>query len=203
MALPPVPLVGLVLAGGSSRRMGTDKSGLRFHGRTQLEHCFDLLGGFCEVVRVSTKATNAGREPYTGFPLIFDTGPVDGPAAGLLAAWREFPGHALLVLAVDMPGVDARILDHLTAHRDAGKAASAFRHADGVIEPLCAIWEPRAAGQIEAAAVADLAPSLSRILAAADVAWLVPPEPGRLESVNTPSAAAKAGGIPRNRKSQI
>ena len=195
-------LVGLVLAGGLSQRMGRDKGGLRYRGRSLVERAMEALRPFSGSVHVSVRPAQAGQEPYTGLPLVLDAEGIAGPGAGLLSAWTTFPEAALLVLAVDLPRVDAATLGELVARRAPGKAATAFRHPDGTPEPLCAIWEPRMAAPLRRAAggqgglqpggATPQAPSLRRILEGADVAWLDPPDPSRLASLNTPEALAAA-----------
>ena len=119
-----------------------------------------------------------------------DEGNVAGPAAGLLAAWIRHPGHALLVLAADLARVTPALLDQLvTGRRADGRIATAFRHRNGIPEPLCAIWEPAAAAAIRGARSPN-APSLRRLLEAADAELLEPQWPGQLDSINTPEELA-------------
>lgn len=185
-------LVGLVLAGGGSRRMGQDKGALIVHGRPQVEHCLALVAPFCLAARVSIRPVQAQWPAYRELPQIVDAASVDGPASGLLAAFSAFPGCALLVLAVDLPLVDRDVLSHLTAGRDPARTATAYRHPDGILEPLCTIYEPGAARALERAAQQAPAPSLRRLLEDSDVAVLEPPDPARLISANTPEALAVA-----------
>jgi molybdopterin-guanine dinucleotide biosynthesis protein A len=109
-----------------------------------------------------------------------------GPAAGLLAAWSRYPDNALLVLAVDMLRVDAGLLAELVGRRDPSREATAFRHSDGLFEPLCAIWEPRAAARVRQECLGGASGSLSRLLALLDTLALVPADGGRLASANSP-----------------
>lgn len=177
-------LVGLVLAGGQSRRMRRDKGALDYHGVAQAEYCHRLLAAHCPHVFVSVSPRQSARDPYRWLPLLVDSGAVAGPAAGLLAAWTTFPDAALLALAIDMPLVDAPLLDELVGGRNPVRAATVFVHSDHILEPLCAIWEPKLRSALnEAAAVGS--PSLRRLLEAADVERLKPRQPERIVSVNT------------------
>jgi molybdenum cofactor guanylyltransferase len=177
-------LVGLVLAGGESRRMRRDKGAIDYHGAPQAEHCHRLLTEFCTRVFISVNLGQSTHDPYCRLPLLIDAGSVAGPAAGLLAAWTAFPEAALLAFAVDLPLVDAALLSRIVERRNPDKAATVWVHPDGVVEPLCAIWEPALRpGLVEAAEAGTV--SLRRLLEAADVERLVPPEPERIVSVNT------------------
>lgn len=185
------PLYGVVLAGGRATRLGRDKGTLRYHGMPQARWAFDLLQAHCERVWVSLRSDPAEPEAYQGLPLLFDlSGSPEGPVAGLVAAFRTCPAAAWLVLATDLPLVNSELLSKLTENRRPTAIATAFRHADGTPEPLCAIWEPGAARLFD-----ELNPggiSLRRLLERPDAHVVDCPEPGRLRSVNTPADDAAA-----------
>jgi len=63
-----IPVYGLILAGGSSRRMNRDKAALRYQGKTQLDRAFELAGRHVTHVFVSVRAEsdvgpNAAQRP--------------------------------------------------------------------------------------------------------------------------------------------
>lgn len=136
-------LLGLVLAGGRSRRMQADKAALRFGRRPQLEEAFALAAAVTEGAFVSVRADQADDPLRTRFPQVID-GPIGaGPIAGIVAAQARAPEAAWLVLACDLPCLDAATLAELIAGRDPTRIATAFKSAsDGLPEPLCAIYEP-------------------------------------------------------------
>jgi molybdopterin-guanine dinucleotide biosynthesis protein A len=184
VSTPAAPvLVGLVLAGGQSRRMRQDKGTLDYHGVSQAEYCHALLSRFCAEVVVSVNVSQSEREPYRRLPLLVDSGSVAGPAAGLLSAWAVHPDAALLTLAVDLPLVDDVLLTSLVSHRNPARAATAWVHPDGVLEPLCAIWEPGLRDSLIAATHGG-SPSVRRLLELADVERLEPSDPRQIASVN-------------------
>lgn len=96
-------LGGLVLAGGTSRRMGEDKALLDWGGRRAIDRVFDLAASICgDRVLVSG--------PDYGLPFVADPHPLAGPTAGILAgaaALRAKGCAAILVLAVDTPTLNA------------------------------------------------------------------------------------------------
>lgn len=137
------PLHGLVLAGGRSRRMQADKAALSYGRRPQLAEAFELLAAVTDSAWVSVRADQADDAIRARFPQIFDGRLGEGPIAGIVAAQQQHPEAAWLVLACDLPYLDAATLDELIAGRDPGRLATAFRSAtDGLPEPLCAIYEP-------------------------------------------------------------
>lgn len=93
--VPSATILGVVLAGGQSRRMGTDKALLPFQGRTLLQHQVDLLAPICSRVLVSGN--------YDGFNCVPDTIARCGPLGGMYSIAEQFPSAALLVIPVDMP----------------------------------------------------------------------------------------------------
>ncbi|MCK5015289.1 MAG: NTP transferase domain-containing protein [Candidatus Omnitrophica bacterium] len=138
------PLYGLVLAGGRSTRMKEDKSLLKYHGKSQTEHCFGLLSKLCERVFVSNRKDQSELPGHKAFPQIHDTFLNMGPLDGILSAMAKYSHAAWLVLACDLPFVDENVLAALIKKRDPLKIATAYRSTnDDLPEPLCAIYEPR------------------------------------------------------------
>lgn len=135
-------LNGLILAGGKSSRMGSDKGVLVYHGKPQREHLFDLLQKFCKKVYLSCKSNET--VPHHLNP-ITDTLDIDSPLNGIISAFKTDPTTAWLAIAVDMPLVDEPIIRYLLAHRDPLNIATCFLDSDGKLpEPMCTVWEPHA-----------------------------------------------------------
>ena len=131
---PAAAAVGVVLAGGASRRMGRDKALLAVGDASLAAGAARRLAAVCEEVAVADR----GRGLLPGFPSLPD-GPGRGPAAGILGAAAAYPGRPLLVLACDLPGVPAALLAELARSRRYDWTAPRWR---GGIEPLCALYGP-------------------------------------------------------------
>ena len=178
-------LFGLVLAGGASTRMRTDKAALQYHGQPQLQWAFELVSKFCAASFVSVRPDQRTDAARAGHPQIVDRQPGIGPIAGISAALLEQPKAAWLVLACDLPFLTERTLEHLIAHRDSSKIATAYRSAhDGLPEPLCAIWEP-AAREPVLAYIASGKQCPRKFLIDSDTKLLDLPERQALDNVNT------------------
>ena len=193
-------LFGLVLAGGASTRMRTDKAALEYHGQPQLRWAFELAMKVCTASFVSVRPDQRDDATRASFPQIVDRQPGTGPIAGISAALLEHPKAAWLVLACDLPFLTERTLQHLVAHRDPHKIATAYRSAhDGLPEPLCAIWEP-AAREPVLAYIATGKQCPRKLLINSDTALLDLPERQALDNVNTVEEldAAKATLRPRD-----
>jgi molybdopterin-guanine dinucleotide biosynthesis protein A len=177
---------GLVLAGGRSSRMKRDKAALEFReGETQLDTAMKLLEGRVSRAFVSVRADQRQDPARARYPHIIDRGDIEGPIAGISAAFSVYPDYAWLVLACDLPFLDAATLDTLLLARDPNFDATAYRSShDGLPEPLCAIYEPSA----REALLAQIAAGRNcprKFLINAHTQLLDQPNPRALDNVNT------------------
>jgi len=189
------PLYGLVLSGGRSTRMGRDKAALRIGGRSQLEHAMALLAPHVARAFVSVRADQRADPLRAGFEQIEDSREGLGPIAGILAAQERYPDSAWLVLACDLPLLDAATLEFLLRARAPERLATAFRSShDRLPEPLCAVYEPGSRPAL-AAYVAAGRNCPRKFLLGADVHLVDEPNPRALDNANTPEeyAAAMSG----------
>ena len=179
-------LKGLVLSGGRSTRMKQDKAVLAYGGQTQLDRAMQLLRGKVSAVFVSVRPDQANEPARARYAQIVDGEGVQGPIAGIRAAQAADPEAAWLVLACDLPQLDAATLDTLIAARDPARTATAFRSShDGLPEPLCANFEPRSAPLLETfLATGRNCPR--KFLLNSDTLLLDQPNPQALDNVNTP-----------------
>jgi molybdopterin-guanine dinucleotide biosynthesis protein A len=133
---PSVEPVGVVLAGGSSQRMGRDKTLLEAGGESLPERAARRLAGVCAEVAVADR----GRGLLPGLPSLPD-GEGRGPAAGILGAAAAYPGRRLLVLACDLPRVPEALLAALARPPEPDWTVPRWREG---VEPLCALYGPAA-----------------------------------------------------------
>jgi molybdopterin-guanine dinucleotide biosynthesis protein A len=189
-------LQGLVLAGGHSRRMASDKALLTYAGETQLERAMRLLREAGLPGWISVRPDQVAEPGRARHPQVVDGLQGAGPAAGILAALERSPRAAWLVLACDLPFLDAASLRHLLLHREPAALATAFRSAsDGKPEPLCAIWEPASREPLLRAVEAGrTCPRrfLQDALRESAVALLDLPRAEALDNVNTPEERSAA-----------
>ncbi len=179
-------LLGLLLAGGQSSRMQTDKAALSYGGRPQLAETFDLLSRHVDRAWISVRADQASEKLRAGFPQIVDGRLGKGPIAGIIAAQARHPDAAWLVVACDLPRLDGATLVDLKTRRDPRRLATAFLGAvDGLPEPLCAIYEP-ASREAILAHVATGHDCPRKFLMNHDAALLKLEYASALDNVNTP-----------------
>lgn len=180
------PLLGLVLTGGKSTRMGRDKATLAYHGKPQREYASDLLATYCQAVYWSVNAGQATELAGKPQPYITDSFLGLGPMGGILSAFRQQPNAAWLVVACDLPLLSEKSLDALVSGRNRSKMATAFLDSDlRFPEPLVSIWEPRAyATLLQFLAMGYSCPR--KALINSDIALLTPPDVQEFTNVNDP-----------------
>lgn len=167
-------LTGLVLAGGRSTRLGQDKVVLPLNGQSLLARTVGLAAQFCVRVVVSGRdpadlGADLGADPGPDLDWLPDDEPGHGPIGGILTGLAHL-GGPLLVLACDLPLLDAATVARLAEHRvgrPAGTVVTTFlQSATGFIEPLVAVYEDLARPHL-AAALAAGERKLARALPAA------------------------------------
>jgi molybdenum cofactor guanylyltransferase len=180
-------LTAVVMAGGSSRRMGRDKALLDAGGETWLARIVLLAAATVGPVLVVGRERPASWT-LDGVAFALDDRPGEGPLGGLVSALHRCPGDVVAV-ACDMPRLDRAALSWLldvAARRPEAPVVAAVR--DGGIEPLFAIYRRAVLPEAEAR-LSKGQRSLRRLVESVPGAALVeaPPEVAeRLLNVNTP-----------------
>lgn len=192
-------VVGAVLAGGGSRRMGQDKALLALAGERLLERALAVLAStFTEVILV-TGSQHDYRD--LGWTQVKDRHADCGPLAGLEAALAWAAPRPVFVLACDLPRVDGRVVALVSAGSqrrhgaDSESAGAVVARRQGRLQPLCGLYN----GACAAVATRMLDSgerSVHRLLAAVDCATVdfddFQPDP--FLNVNTPADYVLAGG---------
>jgi molybdenum cofactor guanylyltransferase len=154
----PITLCGLVLAGGRSSRMGTDKAALVHpDGRPLARRCVDLLAeAGCATVALSLRHDQNLPPGFADLPQVMlvrdPEGMSQGPLGGMLAAMRLRPQAAWLILACDLPRLDLATLTHLIVSKRPDEPFLSYRSEfDNLPEPLCALYAAAALPILEQA----------------------------------------------------
>lgn len=167
---PRHPLVaGVVLAGGLSSRMGTEKAHIHAYGSEapdMLARTRGLLQGVLDHVWVSCRPGN----PKPHCLCVMDIYPGLGPFSGVHAALTHARAQgleAVLALSCDLPFMDENTLRRLLSARRQrlpGTLMTTFRQLEtDFIESLTAIYEVAALPLFETAKAAEIR-KLSRII---------------------------------------
>jgi molybdopterin-guanine dinucleotide biosynthesis protein A len=178
---------GLVLAGGKSRRMGSDKALLTQDGQSQLSLAVALLSRALPKVYVSTRKDQADDVERSKYEQIVDRYDDIGPAAGILSALESDASVSWLVLACDLPNLDDDTIAALIAAHTGEHPFTAYKSShDGLPEPLCAIYSPDSRPIVEAY-VADGLVCPRKMLIRSNTLLLEQSNPTSLENMNTPA----------------
>ena len=108
-------IIGLVLCGGKSSRMGTDKGMIKKEGITWARLAFNKLNSLAipVVVSVNDSQVLEYEKIFSDNLLITDLVDIGGPFKGILSADHKFPQCDLFVLACDMVDVNFQLLAEL------------------------------------------------------------------------------------------
>jgi molybdopterin-guanine dinucleotide biosynthesis protein A len=176
----------LILAGGKSRRLGSDKALLVRDGRSQLAYLVDLMADCVDEVFVSTRADQADDSERSQYQQIVDRYTDMGPVAGILSALESHPDADWLVLACDLPNISSKTLQHLLEQRDGDQPFTAYISShDRLPEPLCAVYHAGCATIINQF-VDDGIHCPRKILMRSNTRLLEQLDPRSLDNVNTP-----------------
>lgn len=158
-------LIGaIILAGGSSERMGQSKPALPWGDSTMLLERIETMLQFAgEVVVVARDADQELPPLHTECDLVFDPEPGAGPLGAILAGMKEVARHceAALVVGCDFPFFDERAARFVS--ECLGEKNGAVPQLDGTPQPLCAIYRTLLIPEIEAA-LADGAKAANKLL---------------------------------------
>lgn len=125
-----------VLVGGKSRRMGTDKALVPVGGRPLIQRVVDTVRPLTtDLIFVGA---NAHGYAWLGGRAVDDSVSTAGPLAGIYTALSVARFHHCLVVACDMPFLNARLLRHM--HRRATSWDVVVPRLDGHLEPLHAVY---------------------------------------------------------------
>jgi molybdopterin-guanine dinucleotide biosynthesis protein A len=140
-------LTAFILAGGKSRRMGTDKAFVTLGGRTLLARALDLARAVSPEVRIVGDPAKFS----TFAPVVEDIFPDCGPLGGIHAALRSSQTDLNLILAVDVPFVLPALLEFLIERaRNSAATVTVARTGEGW-QPLCAVYRQAFANSAEKA----------------------------------------------------
>ena len=140
-------IIGVVMAGGRSSRMGKDKKWIEYHDVPQWQHAGNMLSKCVQKVVISVN-----DDLNTEFLTVSDEDAFKnhGPMSGLLSVAKAFPQKALLVFGVDYPSIEVSTLMDLVYTYQVRNCSVCYRNPESErIEPLIALYHPRDISKIE------------------------------------------------------
>ena len=139
-----------ILAGGKSRRMGTDKGLVKFKGNPMISHIIEIL----DKLNLKTSIVSSNEEYLKfGKPVYKDVIPNKGPLGGLYTALEYSQAPMVILLACDMPSINRKVIQSLMTVAEPGKIAIATDRTE--ISPLFACYPRSLKDKVANALLAD------------------------------------------------
>jgi len=148
----------VIMAGGGSSRMGTDKSMLPINGKLMIARICEQLRGCFDQILIS--ADEVDKFAFLGFEVVPDKVPEQGPLMGIASALEASANELNFVVACDIPDIDIGCVRKLLAQAIESRAdivipttrkrqASKTKKRDKrYYEPLFAVYRRSALGAI-------------------------------------------------------
>ena len=129
----------IVMAGGTSQRMGTDKSMLPVNGRPIIENiCTQLRGNFEQIL---ISANEMDKFAFLGLDIVPDRVPGQGPLMGIASALAASANELNFVVACDIPFISLRCVRKMLSQAAKGGVDIVVPMIrNGKCEPLFAVY---------------------------------------------------------------
>lgn len=177
----------LVMCGGQSIRMGSDKSMLQYYDKPQRYHLYDMLLLFCEKVFIACneeQSTTIEAE-YNFIKDDIAFGDI-GPMAALLTAFTQYPKQDILLIGCDYPFVKADELQIFSNHCKDVPAAF-YNKQEDIYEPMLAWYPYTCFDELKKMHEAKQF-SLQHFLKAGEAVKYLPTDNNYIKSVDTPES---------------
>lgn len=137
-------LIGLVLCGGESKRMGKDKGLLKYHQQQQRLHAYHLLEQICSSVFICCRNEQAATLD-SNYNYILDQSEFEnkGPLTAILSAQKQFSQHHFLVLGCDYPLLNKEDIIRLYEVFQTNWQSTFYINEANYIEPLIGIYNQK------------------------------------------------------------
>jgi len=136
------PLAAAILTGGRASRMGGQRKSLLTVGGSSIID--RQLAALRHVAEPIFQVTSSNQPADVGLSFVIDEFPDCGALGGIYTAIVRSPHERTLVVACDMPFLDARFLEHMAAL----EADLVIPRSTRGYEPLCAIYSRTCAAPI-------------------------------------------------------
>ncbi|HIA51646.1 MAG TPA: molybdenum cofactor guanylyltransferase [Candidatus Melainabacteria bacterium] len=132
----PLPVTGLILSGGKSKRMGRPKAFLPYEGSTVIGHIVHEIKDLFNEIFIVANEVESFED--LGVDVVKDILPHRGPLGGILSGLMTSSNHYAFVMACDMPLIDKRLVRELVSRRQDNDVV-VLSHPQG-IEPLFGVY---------------------------------------------------------------
>ncbi len=148
-----IKATAIIMAGGGSSRMGTDKSMLPIKGKPLIETICEQLQGFFDQTLIS--ANEVDKFAFLGLEVVPDKVPEQGPLMGIASALEASANELNFVIACDIPKINLSCVNRMLTEAIESQAdivvptirkreVSKTQKRDTRYEPLFAIYRKSA-----------------------------------------------------------
>lgn len=130
-------ITGIILSGGKSSRMGTEKGFLLFNNKPFIKHSIDALKPF--VTETIIVSNNKAYDIF-GLKRVEDVFENSGPLAGIYSGLKKSKTAYNLVLSCDIPLINATVIEKLINALDNDSEIIQIE-SDGNTMPLIALYK--------------------------------------------------------------
>lgn len=129
-------VTGIILAGGKSSRMGTDKGLQELSGKPLIYYAIQSLSELCNTIIIST---SSDAYQSFGYKTVADEIPGIGPMGGIYSALKQSKTEKNLVLSCDLPFVSKELLSFILKNSEGYQVAVPWQ-GNQHYEPLCGFY---------------------------------------------------------------
>ena len=129
-------LLGVILSGGKSSRMGTDKGLLHYQGKPLVQYAIDALNPVCDELVMSTNSLDYLKFGYQTIP---DLIPGIGPIGGIFSVMKMLKAEYYLISSCDTPNVSHELAKALLNEKKQNQIVVPT-HSGNKVEPLFALY---------------------------------------------------------------
>lgn len=179
-----------IMAGGRSRRMGSDKAQTLLGGRTLLERAVDQWWDWGKTLTVSVGTSDRVDLAPAGTAAVCDVYPGCGPMGGLHGGLTVCATPLLLMRAVDTPFLGPEQGERLAAAL--GNADACVFTLDGRPQPLFGLYRAATCLPVAQRLLTHDERRMLRLLDAVDTVLLPADDPSLFQNLNTPEELRRA-----------
>ena len=177
-------ITGIIIAGGKSSRMGTDKAFVNYNNKTLIEYAVSVINPVVDTIIISSNKPNKIK----GFKVVSDIYKNIGPVAGLYSCLKVTQTEANIIIPCDTPKLTTVLYKQLLTEYQKQKNIVAVvpRLPDGKIEPLIGVYSKSILFEIEnSIAVGDY--KLVNLLSKINTKYIDITDIEQFKNINTPA----------------
>ena len=126
-------ITGIILAGGKSTRMGSNKAFLKLGGKTLLNRSIEIIEDICDQVIISSNIPIESK-----YQVVKDEINEIGPLGGMISSLRFSNNSQNVVISCDLPFITSEVINTMIKEHKTLITVPTIDNKN--IEPLCAVY---------------------------------------------------------------